>query len=146
MIERADETVPTFCPKCGADVLQACPTCDGQIPSHRIDARAIIKYTPPEFCRWCASPLPWASRDSLVHHFENELQREPGLAEGDRRRLLDEIAVLRESPAGAGVEKRQAAALTIVQRMAPKAWEVGAPIIQNLLTATIRQHMGLPTA
>jgi hypothetical protein len=68
------------------------------------------------------------------------------LAEGDRRKLLDEIAVLRESPAGAGVEKRQAAALTVVKKMAPKAWEVGAPIIQNLLTTAIRQHMGLPPA
>jgi len=142
-IERLDQEVAPFCDECGANVLTACPSCKGQILGFYINSYN-IRFEPPQFCRWCASPFPWASRESLVHHLENQLQREPGLAEGDRRKLLDQIAVLRESPADAGVERRQAVALTAIKKLAPKAWDVGAPIIQNLLTSTIRQHMGLP--
>jgi hypothetical protein len=143
MIEEAATTVPTYCPECGAAVLQSCPTCQGQIPGAPLNAR-IIYYTVPNFCRWCGAPFPWASRNSIVHHLENQLDREPNLAEGDRRKILDALDALREAPSTDDVEERQTTALRLLKIMAPKAWQVAAPVIQSLTTSLMRQHLGLP--
>jgi hypothetical protein len=101
-------------------------------------------YTIPNFCRWCAAPFPWASRNSIVQHLENQLDQEPNLAEGDRRKILDGLAALRESPSLEGAEQRQATALKLLKKLAPKAWDLAVPVAQSLSTAWMRQQLGLP--
>lgn len=103
-----------------------------------------VPWKPDEFCWQCGLPYPWASREAIANHIENLLDEQPGLAEGDRRDLLERLAALREAPTGADVERRQVGALSALKRLAPKAWELAQPLISTIATAEIKRQMGLP--
>ena len=81
-----------------------------------------------------------------AYHLENLLD-EDDLPEGDRRALVAQLASLRVPAAGdPAAEKRQVAALRLLQSVAPKAWALTAPIVQVILTAEMRRQLGLPPA
>jgi hypothetical protein len=81
-----------------------------------------------------------------VYHIENQLEEQPDLAEGDRRNLLEQLHSLTETSGTEETERRQVWALSLLRRIAPRAWEAALPAVQAILTAEIRQKLGLPPA
>jgi hypothetical protein len=68
------------CTECGAPILTECAECHSRV-------RGTIEgylgsYEPPDFCDVCACPYPWASRQAIVWHIENQLE-EDELPEGE---------------------------------------------------------------
>lgn len=142
---RDPEDVPKWCPTCGALVHKECLNCNQAI---RGDNSGVIgaHWEPDSFCRNCGHPFPWASREAIVYHLENQLKEQPDLSQGDRRALLEQLQALRESPASADVTRRQVRALEALKKAAPAAWQVMLPVAQALLTAEARRQLGLPPA
>ena len=99
-------------------------------------------YFPPAFCVECGTPFPWASRDAIVYHIENQLEEQDDLTEGDRRSLLGQLRAL--AGADAADQPKQVSALQLLRKLAPKAWDAALPAIQALLTAEMRIKLGLP--
>jgi hypothetical protein len=150
MIERnksRPEPLPERCEDCGAKVLLACPNPDCAARLHGYIVGSFPgpdPWKPADFCYRCGQPYPWASRDAIAYHIENMLDEEPDLSEGDRRALTEQLAALRESPTDPGAERRQVAAIRLMQKVAPKVWEVAAPVLQVVLTSEVKRQLGLP--
>ena len=137
------ELPPDFCPKCGQKVLRACTNCSAILHGRRL-GDLVANWVPDDFCYRCGLPYPWASREAIVYHIENQLERDPDLQEGDKRNLREQLNALRDSPADPVAEKRQVAALSLLKRTAPKIWEVVVPVAQSILTAEMKHQLGLP--
>jgi hypothetical protein len=140
------EPIPERCSQCGAKVLTACPSCSGRIKGYPRGSMVIggPEWQAADFCDRCGSPFPWASRESIALHIENLLDEQPDLADGDRRVLEEQLKALRDAPSDAATEKRQLAALKALQKLAPKAWELAAPVLQAFLSAEMKRAAGLP--
>ena len=141
-MEFRESTPPPHCEDCGAKVFMACPNCQSQIPGP-LKGGFTVRYEPPPFCPYCAHPYPWASREAVVHHIENQLEEDDDLAEGERRKLIAELDSLRADPSDVTTEKRQVAALQFLKRVAPKAWNAAQPAIISLATAYAKKELGI---
>jgi hypothetical protein len=140
------DPLPVKCDTCGAKVLTECPNCTARIQGNSRSAAGMFVWEPAAFCHHCGHPYPWASHEAMAYHIENLLD-EDDLAEGDRRALVQQLVSLRQSAAGDPVaEKRQVAALRMLQTVAPKAWALAAPVLQVILTAEMRRALNLPPA
>lgn len=144
MLERSG-TDPK-CATCGAIVLTACPACSKPIRGYEKGSMTVREYKPPEFCTACAAPFPWASRQAIVWHIENQLEEEVGLSEGDRRVLLERLEQLKVEPTSEAAETRQAEALHYLREKAPRAFQAALPSVLNIATTAIKVHLGLPTS
>jgi len=80
----------------------------------------------------------------MAHHIENLLEREPGLEEGDRRKLRAQLAELRKPIQSDADEKRVVGVLRTLQQVAPRVFDAAMPVIQAIATAYIRQELKLP--
>ena len=122
--------------------MRACPTCGARFPVH------VVEWMRPqelvEFCGDCSSPYPWASRQAIVHHIQNQLEEQPNLSEGDRRALHEQLDVLTETPGSSDVTRRQIRALTALKEMAPVAWQAAQPAIRDIIEAEVKRRLGLP--
>ena len=146
LAQGSTEPIPERCSQCGAKVLTACPSCSGRIKGYPRTSMVIggPEWKAADFCDRYGSPFPWAGRESIALHVENLLDEEPDLLEGDRRVLEERLVSLRESPNDSGAQKRQLDALKLLQKLAPKAWELAAPVLQVVLTAEMKRAAGLP--
>lgn len=61
-----DEEVNEFCQKCGAKVIDSCPSCNSQIDGFYYVSGVLSteKKAVPKYCRNCGKPYPW-TRSSL---------------------------------------------------------------------------------
>lgn len=75
------EDLETYCSKCGAKTLTACPNCGTTIRG-KYDAvgEPVIpyRYSPPAYCRNCGAPFPWikaalTAADELISEEMHEL-------------------------------------------------------------------------
>jgi hypothetical protein len=134
---------PPHCEECGARVFMACPNCESQIPGPSRGGFN-VRYDAPPFCPYCAHPYPWASREAIVHHIENQLEEEPDLSEGERRTLIAQLDTLRDDPRGEQEkEEKQAKVLERLRAAAPKAFKAAMPSIMDLSTAYIKARLKL---
>jgi hypothetical protein len=129
-------SVGKYCSDCGAVLLNHCPNCNRFLQP--VDRFA----KPAPFCLECGLPLPWASRQEIVFHVQNQLDNSD-LAEGDRRALHDELNDLLQAPDTQEAQKRQVNVLVKLRQGAPLAWRTIAPIIDPLITAWMKAQMGL---
>jgi hypothetical protein len=136
-IELCRDGVPERCDTCGALILAACPNCRRPIRGAPTGVLG-YPYTPPDFCRACASPFLWASDRAIVYHIENQLDEEPGLSEADRRALAKQLSALRDDQADA---PRRAAALTFFKKTAPHVWDAVQPAVKVFLTTEVQAHL-----
>jgi len=79
-------------------------------------------------------PFPWASREALVYHIQNQLKYQDGLTAADIEVLQNELKKLLEVPNEAGKETAQAGILKFLRDEAPQAYELAKPTIEELLT------------
>lgn len=127
-----------YCADCGARLYHQCPSCDRQLPIIDVGADA------SPFCIACGLPYPWATRKQLVYHVQNQLER-VDLDEGDRRALQEQLEELLNAPADNNAEKRQAKVLKKLGDMVPAFYrDVAVPVLTPILTALMKQEMGLP--
>ncbi len=126
-----DEVEP-HCPKCGAPVLRNCPHCGGKISAFGSAKK------PPEFCSICAKPFPWATREALVYHIQNQLKYQDGLTAADGEVLQGELKKLLEVPNESAKETAQAKIVKGLRDKAPKAYELAKPAIEELLTTAMK--------
>src|SRR5438309_2241460 len=96
----AIDSVGKYCPDCGAVLLNHCPNCN------RFLQPVAVYGKPAPFCLECGLPFPWASREEIVYHVQNQLDN-ADLAEGDRRALQEELNDLLHAPDTQETEKRQ---------------------------------------
>jgi hypothetical protein len=139
MIEARSKPIQQFCTRCGAPVITACPVCDGRLLGAY--PNVVASYGPDQFCGSCGSPYPWANRESMIMQLRNQLEFEPGLDSADRLELIEQLAVLSGPEED---DKKRVRAGKRVKELAPKGWAVAGPILQTLLSAEIRSHLGLP--
>jgi hypothetical protein len=133
------------CAACGATILTACQKCSARIIGFSMDTLSSEPLKPADFCSACGAPFPWASRQAVVWHVQNQLDEDQSLSEGDRRALHEKLDSLLETPDGGGrVDKMQKAALDAFRRTAPVAWKVAQPVLSTLLTAELKAHLGIP--
>jgi hypothetical protein len=133
-------TIPEYgkyCQDCGAALYHRCPACARQLPLVNKGAAA------PSFCIGCGLPFPWATREDIVYHVQNQLDLQ-GLEEGDRRLLEDQLKELLKRPEDKDAENRQVKALEKLRDAAPKAWKFAAPILDPLITAWMKSQLGIP--
>lgn len=142
MLERSG-TDPK-CVTCGADVLTACPACSKPIRGYEKGSMSAQEFKAPEFCTGCGAAFPWASRQAIVWHIENQLGDETGLGEGDRRVLIERLSELTKQPDSEAAERKQAEVLGYLREKAPKAYEAALPSILSIATSVIKVHLGLP--
>jgi hypothetical protein len=73
------------------------------------------------------------------------LAGDESLTEGDRRTLLEQLASLHKTPStGKAVERDQIAALKALQSLAPKIWDLAAPVVAAIATTEMKRQLGLP--
>lgn len=130
------DSVGKYCSDCGAVLLNHCPNCNRFLQPVALAGR------PAPFCLECGLPLPWASRQEIVFHVQNQLDNSD-LAEGDRRALHDELNDLLQAPDTQETQKRQVKVLVKLQQGWPAAWRTIAPIVDPLITAWMKAQMGL---
>jgi hypothetical protein len=127
------------CDECGARVITNCQQCDAPI-------RGLIRggtwtgYDPPEFCFACGSPHPWASRQSRFYELENLLD-EQNLDPADELKVRDELEALRSEPSAD--EKTELRRWETIQKYAPGLMQAGERIIESVVTAAIKAHLGI---
>ena len=94
---------------------------------------------------YCMRPnFPWATRQDIVYHVQNQLDRED-LDEGDRRVLKEQLDELLQNPDNKDVEKRQVKVLRALKDSLPGFYNnVVVPIVTPLITAWMKQEMALP--
>jgi hypothetical protein len=141
------KTVARKCVKCGSLVIASCPRCGAEIrgaPWPRKDLKQTkAGYQAPSFCSECGGLFPWASREAIIYHLEDELESEPDLDESERGKLSKQLQSLLEDGDGKN-EKVQTAALRALRAAAPKAWSIAAPALMGIATAELRRELGLP--
>ena len=57
---------------------------------------------------------------------------------------MEQLEALKAVPASDEVNSRQVGALTLLLKIAPKAWQAALPAIQLILTAEAKRQLGLP--
>ena len=79
------------CPKCGATVLTACPTCDLRIRGdYFVPGVIAVSTAPASFCDGCGSAFPWATLEERIFELENLLDEED-IEEADRVVIQDQL-------------------------------------------------------
>lgn len=131
------ERASKFCHLCGARVLLECPGCAAyvvvSVPYMTGD------YEPRPFCDQCGITLPWAGRDDQIHALENILD-EQEIDEGDRRLAQQLLEELRQAPDS---EDQEVKLWARFKGLAPKVWDVGRPVLLDLISAEARRRLGL---
>lgn len=131
----------SFCSKCGAPVIAACPKCNTRILG--ASQYGAIPEEPEKFCFNCGAPYPWADRGALIMQLRNLLEFEPGLDDATRLEVAEQIAVLSQ-PNEDG--KKRLRAGKALRELAPKGWQAAQPVLQTLVSAELRKQLGLPLA
>lgn len=141
---REQRALAENCPKCGARVLTACPSCDLRIRGKRHVPRVVSGTAPPRpsFCDGCGAAFPWASRSERIQELENLLDEED-IDDADRAVIQDALHRLADSIALSDKDEKQAWS-TIKQRAG--AALISPPVlrvVEGLVSAGLRQQLGL---
>lgn len=136
-----DRDVSPFCGSCGAPVITRCEKCNAPLRGRSRHGYS-MKWQPAPFCRQCGSPHRWASREQRITYLQNLLEFED-LDEAAQLAVIEQLAVL-ATPVDEVDEDQQAEAGDRLRKLAPKLWEAGLPIIQTVLSDTVKQRLGLP--
>jgi hypothetical protein len=133
----------SFCSKCGAPVITACPKCSARILGSYAGVISAGPEEPEKFCFSCSAPYPWADRAALIMQLRNVLEFEPGLDDSTRLEISEQIAVLSGTDEDG---KRRVKAGETLRKLAPKGWDAAQPILQTLISAELKKQLGLPPA
>jgi hypothetical protein len=135
--------LPERCPKCGAAVLVACPTCNLRIRGvHFTDALVTSAPPRPSFCDGCGAAFPWATREERIYELENLLDEEE-IDDADRVVISDNLRRLREEQTLS--EREEKALWTRVKGASGNALksEHVARVVEGLVSAAIRAQLGI---
>lgn len=119
-----------YCPEHGSRVFEKCPTCDAHW--------SVIRGA--HFCTNCAHPAPWVSRDERIRWLRDRVSdyhKDP--AEVVKlQAMLDKLAQMDPDDANTLVGWDQ------LKKAVPKLLEVAGPILESVMSASIRAKLGLP--
>lgn len=89
---------PSFCERCGARIIENCPSCDSIIRGYLNQKSAVIPhYVIPKFCPNCGCAYPWTSISIQVA--KDYVDTLTGLPEEDRKQLKTSIdEIVRDTP------------------------------------------------
>lgn len=141
LVERSHEdfsgTAELYCTQCGAATVATCERCNAPLtaPVGRspVSIRGLLV-----FCSGCGSPYPWVDQLERRLYLEN-LLRYVGLEPAAQLGVLDDLSVLADSTVPDDDRVRAGRRL---QRVAPKLWELGRPVLQSLLTEAAKRRLG----
>jgi hypothetical protein len=132
--------VPPFCGRCGAPVLQTCPSCESSILGAHAD------YVDPEplaeaesFCWACGMAYPWATREERVGKLYDLIDHED-LDEATLLTVQEQIAVL-SAPVDERTDEQRGRALERLKGLVPKAYEAMLPVLQGIATAELKRRL-----
>jgi hypothetical protein len=138
--------------KCGARVIGACLHCGLRFRGVRITSqrdvelcqfRQPLDYVDPyevAFCERCGGSHPWATREQQLQQLEN-LVRAQQLGVEDSRRA---VAALRALEEPGDSEEAELSLWRTVLKHAPMLKDSVGRVAESLLTAWIKQQLGLP--
>jgi hypothetical protein len=136
--ERAD-----YCKTCGAVAIEGCPSCGASILGIEIDPAVVViggsVDPPPNFCRNCGAPFPWVGREGRIHELQNMLDRQE-LDPATELAVREQLDALASSDLEPAEEKKR---WEKVKKLAPELWVSGRPILESLISAAVRQPLGL---
>jgi hypothetical protein len=131
----------SFCNKCGAEMIIACPKCKSQIRGdyHTPGVFAASHYRPPAFCHQCGAPYPWtAERLVAARQFTRELEKLDEKEKDILSKSLDDL--IRETP-------NTPLAATHFKKLAAKSGVVAAEgfksILIDILSEAVKKQIGL---
>jgi hypothetical protein len=142
-LEAEDESVPNYCPRCGARIVAACEVCG--VPVLGSARGGVPRRKPHPFCFDCGAPCPWATREERVAQLYNLLDSEESVSVADRLEVIEAIDMMAkpdEDFEGGGVAERARAARKIA-KLAPGVWRAVVPVLQTLLGAALKQELGI---
>ncbi len=132
-----------FCPKCGAAVITACDSCGTGLLGVEINPDVLIiggeAPDPPRFCEKCAAPFPWLDREGRIHELQNRLEREE-LDPATTLTVREQLDALLDPEL---TEQEQQQRWERVRRLAPGLWSRSQNILESVVSATIKQQLGL---
>jgi hypothetical protein len=131
--------VDRFCQQCGSPVLFTCPTCDAPISTVPRVTGASTRGMP--FCGRCGSPMPWASRTARALRMKG-LRGQTGVDDVHRLAAIEAIDEL--AAADPDDEEAQAEAGGKLKRALGRGFDIVVPVAQSLMTAAVKQALGLP--
>lgn len=129
---------PQYCVYDGSPVISECETCDNEI----LCMLQGDDWEAAKFCWSCGEAHAWATREERVRKLYELLESE-ALNEDQRLIALEQLAVLSE-PADQTTHEQQVRAGQRIRDLTPKLWETLRPVLQSLLTAEVKQQLGLP--
>lgn len=129
-----------FCAECGAPVMFKCDCGARLLGGH--EGAVLVRPQPPDaFCQVCGSAFPWATREQRIGQLHNLLDFED-LDEADRLHVAEALAVL-SMPEDDVAQDDLVRAGETVRRLAPGLWETGRPVLVTLLSAWLKDRLGL---
>jgi hypothetical protein len=134
------DSIPPKCDRCGATILMTCLACGKRVRGAMREGMFFTDEAPPEFCDFCGSPHPWASRQARFYQLENLLDEED-LEEADRLKVQEQLELLQREDDD---EETAIERWSVIQRLAPGVVATGSRIIETIVTATVKAHLGLP--
>ena len=130
-LEHSGELASPYCPKCGAETIRECPSCEESIRGYYISQGAYSPYEIPAYCHSCGKAYPWTqtalnSARELVEELD-ELNRE------EKDKLNGSIEeLIQDSP------KAQVAAVRF-KKLMKKVGQSGADAIHGILVNVVTE-------
>lgn len=133
-----------FCPKCGAGVIAACDSCGGFIPGLDQTPSDVVVIgfggeERPSFCGHCGAPFPWIDRAGRIYELQNLLEQEH-LDAATELTVREQLEALLDPDLS---EEEQQRGWERVRRHAPGLWQSGRGILESVVSAAVKQQMGL---
>jgi hypothetical protein len=137
-------SVPRYCGRCGASVLEGCPSCGSAIlgaPKYG-EQRPGETQKPDSFSWDCGKPYPWVPHEEYVAWLFDRIDYED-LDDATLLTIRGQIAVL-SAPVDEATDDERVRAGSRIRNLAPEAWKAMLPVLQGLLTAEAKRRLGLP--
>lgn len=123
-------------------MLVACSNCSAPLLGFS-KTYTDFSFTADNFCKRCGKPYLWADQEAIIHSLENTLLYGDELDDAEKREILERLMVLAATDK---TDKARVAAGERIKQLAPKAWNVAAPVLMSILSAEIKLKLGLPLA
>lgn len=99
LIDRTPLSSPTYCEKCGAEMLDRCPSCESPIKEWHYGGSTLgkPKYERPAYCQKCGKPYPWTA--SAIEAAAELIEEETEMDELQRQKLISSLPdIVSETP------------------------------------------------
>jgi len=128
-----------FCGECGAKAINACPSCNGEIPGRLQNSRVTgLPWWPTAYCEACGKPYPWT--EQRVAALTDAIELTEGLSSEDKVKLTQSIPdLIAETPKTDTAAARLKAAIKKAGKSDGKLlYDVGVKVTADVGSQTLK--------